>query len=538
MTKQAQVGIFAILALLLLFGVFYVITDFGTRHTGYRVGIHFNSAAGLTSGALVYFSGVTVGTVDSIDLLPDNTVDVILAVNKDVDVPRDSKFLIQAPLTGSPNLLIVPPPPPPRPPGAIGPTPAPAAVAMIEKRVMPVDQQPEGTNTATAADLLEAGQGEVRRLDLMLTDLQTREPKLLNTLQSTMDSANRLTVTANESMQQLSAQARTIADSLQTSLTVASSNVVDLTNSLDKTVNGNSARVNTILGQLESTSIALNKSTQSLQDLATNKDMKAQLLATTKNIADTTQTISELTADLRTLTGNPQTQNQLRDTIANIDAASQRTDSILGEFGGTSKVYGVDAGATPAPVMVPGASPYPALPYPSQSTGTPPPNDSVLTQQKRAQMKSKLGGILENLVAVQVRMSRLSGQGACCNNPLLSSDRGPQTDLNAIFLPGGGTSVMVGANDIGFRTTANLAVLESFGHGIRLGGGLLYSRPGLIGEFNAGRFGLEGRFYDFRHPMLDVYGNLAIAPGTRLFFGQRDIAHAERRAVLGLQLQF
>ena len=49
--------------------------------------MHFESAAGLHSGALVYFSGVTVGTVDTITLLPDNTVDVILAVNSDVDIP-------------------------------------------------------------------------------------------------------------------------------------------------------------------------------------------------------------------------------------------------------------------------------------------------------------------------------------------------------------------------------------------------------------------------------------------------------------------
>ena len=103
MTRQAQVGAFAIVALLLLFGVFYVVTDFGTRHTGYRIGVHFQSAAGLTPGALVYFSGVDVGSVDSIELLPDNTVDVILAVNRDIDVPAASRFLIQAPLTGSPS---------------------------------------------------------------------------------------------------------------------------------------------------------------------------------------------------------------------------------------------------------------------------------------------------------------------------------------------------------------------------------------------------------------------------------------------------
>ncbi len=37
----------------------------------------------------------------------------------------------------------------------------------------------------------------------------------------------------------------------------------------------------------------------------------------------------------------------------------QKANSLLGELGGTSSVYGVDAGATPAPPTVPNASPYP-----------------------------------------------------------------------------------------------------------------------------------------------------------------------------------
>src|SRR5690348_9598147 len=109
MTRQAQVGAFAIVAMLLLFGIFYVVTNFGTRHTGYRIGVHFRSAAGVTPGAQVYFSGVDVGSVDEIELLPDNTVDVILAINRDINVPAESRFLIQAPLTGSPSVIIVPP---------------------------------------------------------------------------------------------------------------------------------------------------------------------------------------------------------------------------------------------------------------------------------------------------------------------------------------------------------------------------------------------------------------------------------------------
>ena len=290
MTKQAQVGLFAALAMLLLFGLFFVITDYGTRHSGYRIGVHFDSAAGLQSGSLVFFSGVTVGSVD-----------VTLAIGQDVDIPRGSKFLIQAPLTGSPNLLIVPPKP-----GAPAPTPSP-----WERQVLPIADQPQGTNTATVADLMEQGQGEVKRLDALLASLEEREPKLLDTLQHTLESANSLTNTANASVIDLSTQDH-----------LAAANVLEL-------VNGNTGRINNILAQLDQMSVSLNKSTQSLQGLATNQGMKDSLIATTKNIADTTQTISDLTKDLRTITGNPETQAQLRDTISNVDAAAQRTTSAI-----------------------------------------------------------------------------------------------------------------------------------------------------------------------------------------------------------------
>ncbi len=531
MTRQAQVGAFAILALLLLFGVFYVITDFGTRHTGYRVGIHFQSAAGLHSGALVFFSGVTVGTVDSITLLPDNTVDVILAINRDVDIPRESRFLIQAPLTGDPNLLIAPPVPRPREKGEIGPTPAPPAVAVLEHRVLPVEDQPQGTNTATIADLLEEGQGEIKRVDAMLADLADREPKLLDTLQRTMNDANDLTVTMKSTVTSLSAE-------LQSSLGQASQNILALTTTLNDTTQLNSKRINDILAQFDQTSHALNVSMNSLQKLATNKDLNSSLVATTKNIADTTQTIAELTRDLRTVTGDPQTQAQLKNTIANLDATMQRANSLLGTLGGTSDVPGIDVGATPYPIpngtyspaARPSAPSSGATPYPTQKNGG--------LSARQIELKERLSHIAKNLVAIQIRMSGLSAQHTCCASALLSTDRGPQSDVNALIFPRSETSFLLGANDIGHNSTTNAALLQSISPTVRLGGGVLYSRLGVLGEYNAHIFGFESRFYDPRRPTLDVYGNVNLAHGLQLFIGQRDLNHAERRTVYGVQAQF
>ncbi|MBV8726155.1 MAG: MCE family protein [Candidatus Eremiobacteraeota bacterium] len=515
MSKQAQVGAFALVALGLLFGVFFTITDFASRHSGYRIGVHFNTAAGLHSGALVYFSGVTAGSVDSIDLLPDHTVDVILAINREIDIPRDSKFLIQAPLTGDPNLVIVPPTPKPRPPGIVGPTPAPNAAPLLAREVLPIDQQPQGSSTATISDLLEQGQGEVKRLDVMLADLQKREPALLNTLQSTLANANSLTVNANE-------QVRSLFGALQPAIARASTNIVDLTDTLNSTVASNSGKVDALLTNLNSTAVGLNQSVSALKSIATNPNVKQNLVQTTQSIADATHTIADLTRDLRQITGNPQTQAQLRDTVAQLDAATQKANSLLAALGGTSHVAGVDTGATPAP-----------------SGGAGPPNSPPGAPGGVPQnLKSKISGIARNLYAIQVRVGELSPQRTIGSNPLLTSDRGPQADFNILFLPKGNTSLLVGANDIGSKTTWNFAEIANVGSGFRLGGGVLYSQLGGLAQYWRDRIGVEGRLYNLRRPTLDAYLNARVTPLSQLFIGERDLTRAERRTVFGLQLQF
>jgi ABC-type transporter Mla subunit MlaD len=513
MTRQAQVGAFAIVALLLLFGVFYVITDFGTRHTGYRVGVHFQSAAGVTPGALVYFSGVDIGSVDSIELLPDNTVDVILAINRDIDIPAQSRFLISAPLTGTPSVVIVPPRQ--KPP-----------VALLPRQVLPIAQQPRGTNTATIADLLQQGQGEIKRFDHVMALLEARTPRLLNTLQSTLNNANDLTAGTKADMQRLSGEFLALGANLNSSLSVAGANVDQLSATLNGAATTDSKKLGVLLDQFNSTALALNRSMGALQSLATDPRLKANILATTQNIADTTATIAAMTRDLRTVTGDPQTQAQVRNTIANLDALMQKANSLLAELGGTSHVYGVDEGATPAPggSAAPGASPAPG------GTG--------ISPAARANLHAKLANLAHDLVAIQVRLSGLSPQHNPGLNPVLTSSQGPLGDINLVVLPHAHTSLIVGANAIGNNTTWN-AVLEQQKNNFHFGAGVLYSQIGILGQYAPVHgLGFETRIYDLTYPMIDLYGNLHLAPQMELFFGQRDITHASRRNTFGLQYQF
>ena len=87
MNKQAQVGLFVILAIVALFGVFFVLSDFGTRTRGYKIGVHFRSASGLRGASVVYLSGVPIGAVDRITLLRDYSTEVVLAIDPGYNIP-------------------------------------------------------------------------------------------------------------------------------------------------------------------------------------------------------------------------------------------------------------------------------------------------------------------------------------------------------------------------------------------------------------------------------------------------------------------
>jgi hypothetical protein len=410
-------------------------------------------------------------------------------------------------------MIIVPPIPKPLPKGYAA-TPVPQ-YAMLPRYVLPIDQQPVGIASPTIADLLQQGQGEVRRLDEMLATLEEREPKLLNTLQTALVNVDAMTT-------QLRGTIADVSGTMETTMQQAGGHIVDMTATLDNTMTRNQYKIDALLSTLDATAVALNKSMDQLANLATDPRLKTNLISTTSNIRDLTGNIAGLTGDLHTITGNPQTQAQLRDTVANLDATMQKADSLLGTLGGQSHVYGVDAGATPYPAPRPNALPPPGTQTPSPNAG---------------RIKAGLSKIVSNLVQAQLRLNYLNPQSVSGPTPLLTNDRGPQADFNVIALPNGPISGMLGANDIGGKTTWNLAGIKSFG-ALRAGGGVLYSQLGVLGMYNAGKFGAETRVYDLRRPTFDIYGDFNVAEWAKLFLGERDSTRADRRTVFGLQLQF
>jgi hypothetical protein len=369
----------------------------------------------------------------------------------------------------------------------------------------------------------------------MLADLQQREPKLLDTFQSALSNANDIAVTTNAQTQKLAKRLDALENTLTLALDTGSTNIVDITRRVDTLVADNGGKIGTLLDQFNLAAHTLNETADQIHDLAKNPQLHQNLLDATRGLADTAQTFAGIAGDLRKVTNNAQTQAQLRDTIANFDAASQKANSLLGQFGGRSSVYGVDRSATPAPAVGPGGVFPSPSPGPATTGGTGAPGDVP------SELKSRLATIAHQLLALQIRVGQLDAKAeGTDSSPLLTRDRGPQTDVNAIVLPNGSTSLLVGANDIGSYGTStwNVAAIDNLGHGLHLGGGVLYSRLGALANYTAGSVGFEERLYDPRHPTLDSYATLRLTKGLNLFGGERDVTHTGRRTDFGLQLTF
>jgi phospholipid/cholesterol/gamma-HCH transport system substrate-binding protein len=546
MTKQAQVGLFVILGAIAVFVVFYVLSDLGTRTRGYKVGVHFAAASGLHRAAPVSLSGVTIGAVDDIQLEPDYSVDVILAISPGFEIPKNSSFQIAVPFTGEANVVIAPPKGIP--------------VATLPHEILPLDEQPQGTHPASLQDLLDQGQGEAKRFDRILAQLERKTPRVLDEMDTALRNVNELTLSAKTSVAQLSLSANGMMETLNRSAGRAGNNVVDLTQQLDMTVKRNSAQIDSMIAKLNRMTTSFNQSADSLRDIATNPKVKQDLLDTTHAFAVTAKTFADLSNDLRQVTGNPQTQAQLRDTVARFDSTAQKIDSLLGSIGGKSEVYGVDRNATPAPGGVtpppPGFVPTskPALAPPGTPTGplVPAPRSALPPQSGPSPapqgsaapnlivgLKARLNSFTKDLAELQIRVSQLSPleppnvRGNL--SPLLTADRGPMTDFNVSLLPRMQTGLLVGINDAGGATSTANFMLLSHKNGFEYGAGMEYSRLGLIAALNGQKAGVEARIYDLRHPTFDAYGNIVVTPKLQLFGGERDIFHTDRRSVFGFQ---
>src|SRR5579863_169644 len=396
MSTQARVGIFALLALAGVFAVYYFITNLALRHGGYDVGIRFHDVGGLQEGSTALESGVTVGEVTSVTLLPDQPVEVLCTLNPGTVVYSDSQFVVAITFTGATTLVIEPP---------------------LDKRVakvlpdhpLPVDQQPWGTLPPTLTDLISAGQEQLKSFSKTMAVVNRELPTMARKFGLVADHTDALIQRANGDLAALSGGFQVTLTQLNEMIGVNGRNISQLTGNLNGMIGENRGRFAVLVDNLAKTSDNLNKTMGGIASIAQDPVLHSSLVGTAQNVQEATAKLKAIATELESVTGDPKTQSQLKDTIANLDAVTAKANALLGGFTTAS----VPEGASPAP---------------GAGTGPVPPRRGVFSQP---------------LVQAQVRET-WSNRGG-----------GPASDLNLVLLPGASTHLTVGANDLGYNTTYN-----------------------------------------------------------------------------------
>ncbi len=327
MTTAVRVGVFSVLTLVGVFVVWYVLGSVSLRRDSYQFAIHFRNVVGLQQGSAVQLAGVDIGIVDDVRLLPDQTATVICSIHKENTLYRGSIFTVTQTLTGSQSTLAI------IPPRDL------ASAVPLPKRVLPEAEQPEGTVPPTIADLVGEGQKRMLELDKTLALVNAELPGIVRNFNGVAVHTDALIVHADRNFNQLGQQlnmtvasVNTVVAQLDDLLAVNGRNITDMTTSMRELIVTGSPKITALIDNLSATATNLNKTMASVQSIATDPTLKANLVATTANLKDSSEKLKAIATNIQDLTGDPKVQAELKSTVQNLDETIAKANEILGNF--------------------------------------------------------------------------------------------------------------------------------------------------------------------------------------------------------------
>lgn len=316
MSRPAQLGLIAltfaiVAALVLYFGVRMV------RGTGgYRMGVHFPTAAGIAPGAQVYFNGVNIGTVIKVEILPDTTIDMILNIFRDTDIPKNAKFSVQSTFTGSPMITIVVPKQ--RVATSQAPTPVPQS-DVLPKRVVPVAEQPVGSTPLTVEQVMGEGKALGVRASRMLSLAKPYGGRLITRLQNARANGTATT-------QEMRAALPALMANLKSTTARAKANVASAQIALQER---DEPKLAAVAAAFRRSADDMKKVTNALGPLKRDPRIRGNVQAAAANLRQTTANMEVLSRDMDIVTKSPQTKAQLRDAGRRFRDILSRLKSLI-----------------------------------------------------------------------------------------------------------------------------------------------------------------------------------------------------------------
>ena len=304
MTTEAKVGAFTLIGIIMMGIILVHLSGFHFGHSNdYALKVGFSQVLGLNPSADVRFAGVPAGKVESIKA-DGSHVMVTLRIKPDIRIPRGSKITIA--MSG----------------------------VMGEKfvGVTPAD--------ASTGDFLQDGdyvEGmDEQGMDTMVEGLNKAVLQVQTLLQSMND------IIGDPAMKD---------STLQTAANVRdlTANMKDMTATLSRMALNNESDVRMMVHQLNLMSGSLMRSANSVEQIVNNfsgaftSDAAADIRMSIANIASASERIDHMAASLEDVVTDPQTAEDLRQTLHNTRQVTEKANNLMNGFSNAHMETGIDA---------------------------------------------------------------------------------------------------------------------------------------------------------------------------------------------------
>jgi len=238
-TKANYVLIGAFTIGVAIFGLLFALwaANYSSEKSFREYHVVFNEAVtGLSEGGVVRYNGINVGTVDSLDLVPNDPRKVIALVRLEADVPikTDTKAkLSQDGLTGPGFIQLT------------GGSPAAPPLTSVDKREIPVIQ----TEASALQNIADTASRLVDRMDKLLSEQNVK--RIANTLES-IEGMTGAIGDQREDLRALIINARESTELLEKTLTTTNRAIEDIDRELVQQLPGIIQKLDGTLAKMDS----------------------------------------------------------------------------------------------------------------------------------------------------------------------------------------------------------------------------------------------------------------------------------------------
>lgn len=306
-SSAAKVGMIGLLAIIILGLIFSQIGDWKNRETGYEINIVFDKVGGLQPQAKVTLSGVTVGKVKNITILPSHKVKITALITyKGLVINKESKFSIIGSLWGDKWIDIYP-----KPPVQIGDG-APKPIVTLTPGAEVV-----GVNPVSMEQIVFEGQAVLEELKKAVAQINNLigDPKMQKEFRGSVENFYELSKNFRTASASLDKNINDMVSLIRTNVEKISVDLLEFSGSAKRMGVNNEEDIRIIVKNLKSMSHNLNLAMETVKTIVTKKEFSEDIAGTLENIRKASEEVAGIASDIRIITSDPQIKEDLKQTI-------------------------------------------------------------------------------------------------------------------------------------------------------------------------------------------------------------------------------